>query len=70
MAATAYEGHAATSASKAASDNPDNVAPADAPGYNPDDFADEPGAAARANDYPRHDGGTYGNLGTGGRSRF
>lgn len=66
----AYTGHAATSASKLASENPTEVAPADVPGYDPGDYADEPGAAARANDYPRHDQGSYGNLGTGGRSRF
>lgn len=56
MPADAYAGHASTSASKAASDNPDNVAPADRPDYDPTAFTDQPGAAARANGYPRQDG--------------
>lgn len=67
--ATAYAGHADYSASKAAAQT-DDAAPADRPDYDPSQYTDQPGAAARANDYPRQDGGTYGNLGTGGRSRF
>lgn len=56
MAADAYAGHATDSASKAASVNPDNVAPADTPNYDQTAFANQPGAAARANGYPRQDG--------------
>lgn len=56
MPADAYEGHAADSTSKAISDNPDNVAPAERYDYDPADFTDQPGAAARANHYPRQDG--------------
>ena len=56
MAATPFQGHAADSASKAAFDNADDVAPADAPGYDPSLFGDQPGAGARASGFPRHDG--------------
>lgn len=52
----AYEGHATTSASKAAADPEVVVAPADRPDYDPTAFADQPGAAARSKGYPRHDG--------------
>lgn len=33
--------------------NTDNLAPADRPAYDATDFVDEPGAAARANGFPR-----------------
>lgn len=56
MAAQAYQGHVSYGAFKAANDNPDNVAPADRPDYDPTAFADQPGAGARANHYPRSDG--------------
>ena len=57
----AYAGHAEHSASKAAFEAGDGsggnlVAPADQPQYDPSDFENEPGAAARAKGYPRHDG--------------
>lgn len=66
MAVTPYQGHADDSASKIAGTNADDVAPADAPGYDPALFADEPGAAARAAGYPRHDG-QPGAINAGGR---
>lgn len=53
MAEIAYQGHWEKSSSKVAGEDPENVAPADRPGYDPADFSDEPGAAARANGYPR-----------------
>jgi len=56
--ADAYQGHAETSASKIAGTeaSEDNVAPADRATYDPSAFTDQPGAAARAAGYPRHDG--------------
>lgn len=51
-----YNGHATTSASKAAADESLTVAPADRPDYDPSAFANQPGAAARSKGYPRHDG--------------
>lgn len=51
-----YNGHAADSSFKAAADETLTVAPADRPDYDPAAFADQPGAAARAKGYPRHDG--------------
>lgn len=56
MVAEAYLGHADDSASKLAAENPDNVPPADEPGYDPAEFTSEPGAAARAAGWPRADG--------------
>ena len=56
MAADAYQGHVSYGAFRVAATNPLDVAPADAPGYNPAAFASQPGAAARANSYPRSDG--------------
>lgn len=60
MAATPFEGQAPYSVAKAIYDHPENVAPADrlyaadtANDYDPADYADQPGAAARANGYPR-----------------
>jgi len=34
--------------------NPDNVAPADRPNYDPTAYATQPGASARSGKYPRH----------------
>lgn len=58
MAQTAYEGHTTTSASKAkaVADADSTLAPADRNNYDPADYADQPGAAARVNGYPRSDG--------------
>lgn len=58
MAIPAYEGHAATSASKAkaTADADSPLAPADRNNYDPADYTDQPGAGARASGYPRHDG--------------
>lgn len=57
MAATAYQGHATYSSSKAAGTNSDNIAPAERANYNPDTVATTvPGAAARAEGWPRADG--------------
>ena len=56
MAADAYEGHVSYGAFKVAAANALDVAPADAPGYNPASYTAQPGAAARANGYPRQDG--------------
>lgn len=57
MAADAYagQGDAEYSVPTAIRNNPDNVAPADRPGYNPkaNQWANVPGAAARAQGYPR-----------------
>lgn len=52
MAADANAGHKGN-ATPAVMNNPDNVAPADRPNFDPADFADQPGAAARGNGYPR-----------------
>ena len=70
MAATPYQGHASYSASKAAGTTPDEVAPADQPDFDPSEYTDQPGAAARANGFPRNDGRAYSGSGTGQRSRF
>lgn len=54
---TPYPGHDELSASAwaagAGTRDETDVAPADRVGYNPDDFADQPGAAARAAGYPQ-----------------
>jgi hypothetical protein len=57
MAADAYQGHASYGAFKNAAANTANVAPADAPGYDPSTVSSTvPGNAARVNHYPRQDG--------------
>lgn len=56
MAADAYQGHVSYGSFKVAAANALDVAPADAPGYDPTAFTSQPGAAARANNYPRSDG--------------
>jgi hypothetical protein len=56
MAADAYQGHVSYGAFKMAAQNPADVAPADSPTYDWTQFANQPGAAARANFYPRSDG--------------
>lgn len=56
MAATAYQGHVSYGAFKSASANTADVCPADAPNYDPSTYTGQPGAAARANGYPRSDG--------------
>lgn len=56
MAADAYQGHVSYGAFVVAATNAADVCPADAPNYNPATFASQPGAAARANGYPRQDG--------------
>lgn len=57
---TEYAGHDPLSASAWAAGAGDrdetDVAPADRAVYNPDDYADQPGAAARGAGYPRQDG--------------
>lgn len=62
MAAQAYQGHVSYGAFKAASDHPENVAPADRPNYDPTAYTDQPGAGARANHYPRSDGQPGGSV--------
>lgn len=52
MAANANAGKFGNS-SEAVMINPDNKCPADRADYDPADFAGQPGAAARANGYPR-----------------
>lgn len=52
MVADANAGHVGNSDPDVMT-NPDNVAPADRPTYDPTAFAAQPGAAARANGYPR-----------------
>ena len=52
MAADAYAGHVGNNTA-AVRNNQDNKAPADRNDYDPADFSDQPGAAARANGYPR-----------------
>lgn len=52
MAADTNAGHEGN-ASQAVMSNPENVAPADRPNYTPGSFTAQPGAAARANGYPR-----------------
>jgi hypothetical protein len=56
MAADAYQGHVSYGSFKVAATNAADVAPADAPGYDPTAYASQPGAAARALGYPRADG--------------
>lgn len=56
MAVVAYQGQVSYGAFVIATSNPENVAPADRPNYDPTAYADQPGAAARANGYPRSDG--------------
>ena len=56
MAVVAYQGHVTDGAFKVAASNPENVAPADSPTYDYTAYANQPGAAARANGYPRLDG--------------
>lgn len=53
----AYEGHDALSPSKYRGQNSTELAPADRANFNADDaqWADEPGAGARTNRYPRDD---------------
>lgn len=57
MAADAYAGQTGNQngTPTAVRENPDNVAPADRPDYNPKDakYASVPGAAAREAGYPR-----------------
>lgn len=53
MAEIAYQGHHSASSSKVAGEDPENVAPADRPNYDPTDYSDQPGEAARVNGYPR-----------------
>lgn len=53
MAADAYAGQSGNTSS-AILNNADNKCPADRPGYDPKAFANQPGAAARANGYPRN----------------
>lgn len=53
MAADPYAGRVGSS-TPAIMNNPDNRAPADRPDYNPANFTAQPGAAARANKYPRN----------------
>ena len=52
MAADANAGHVGNSG-VAVTNNPDNVCPADRADFDPADFTAQPGAAARANGYPR-----------------
>lgn len=52
MAADAYAGQRGNT-SAAILNNPENKAPADRPTYDPKTFTAQPGAAARANGYPR-----------------
>lgn len=52
----AYTGHASSSTAKLTNDSPTAVAPAERNDYDPADFVAQPGAAARANGYPRNDG--------------
>ena len=52
MAADANAGHVGNSG-PSVMNNQDNKAPADRNNYNPSSFANQPGAAARANGFPR-----------------
>ena len=52
MAADTNAGHKGN-ATPAVMGNQDNKAPADRKDYDPSDFADQPGAAARANGWPQ-----------------
>lgn len=58
MAQQAYQGQVSYSAAaaRAVDDNDSTLAPADRNDYDPADFTEFPGAAARANGYPRADG--------------
>lgn len=58
MAQQAYQGQVSYSAAaaRAVADSDSTIAPADRSDYDPADFAEFPGAAARANGYPRSDG--------------
>lgn len=56
MAADAYQGQVSYGSIRVAATNSADVCPADAPGYDPTAYANQPGAAARANGYPRSDG--------------
>jgi hypothetical protein len=58
MAQQAYQGQVSYSsfAARAVADADSTVAPADRNNYNPASFTNQPGAAARANGYPRQDG--------------
>lgn len=58
MAIPAYQGHESygSSAQVAVVDADNPLAPADRANYDPTDFTAQPGAAARANKYPRQDG--------------
>lgn len=58
MAQTAYQGQVSYSsfAAKAVGDSDSTLAPADRNNYNPASYTAQPGAAARANGYPRSDG--------------
>lgn len=58
MAQAAYQGHVTNSSAKASAvtDADNTVAPADRAAYDPTDYTAEPGAAARAQGYPRADG--------------
>lgn len=58
MAQTAYQGQVSYSAAaaRAVGDADSVIAPADRANYDPTQFANQPGAAARANGYPRNDG--------------
>lgn len=62
MPVEAYQGHEPHSSFRAAAlpaaDNP--LAPADRTSYSPAAFANQPGAAARTNNYPRTDGQAFG----------
>lgn len=52
MSADANAGHVGNSG-PSVMNNQDNKAPADRAGYTPSSFSAQPGAAARANGYPR-----------------
>lgn len=58
MSQTAYQGQVSYSAAaaRAVGDSDSVIAPADRANYNPANFTNQPGAAARANGYPRSDG--------------
>lgn len=58
MAQTAYQGQVSysTAAAKAVADADSTLAPADRNDYDPTQFTNQPGAAARALGYPRSDG--------------
>lgn len=61
-----YTGHRADSHYKVASDTPNEVAPAERADFDPANFANQPGAAARAGGHPRDDGQS-GSINSGGR---